>query len=91
LFQALGKSKQAAVLAIGRQGVFLIGAILILPGFFAKHINSLSAFTKILPYQIQPGLYGVFYSQFVADALGVIITLILAIRLKKEFSKKLAD
>jgi putative MATE family efflux protein len=39
LFQALGKSKQAAVLAIGRQGVFLIGAILILPGFFAKHIE----------------------------------------------------
>ena len=87
LFQALGKSKQAAILSLGRQGVFLIAAILILPGFFASHINSLTLFTKILPYNIQPGLYGVFYSQFVADALGIIITAILAIRLKKEFAK----
>lgn len=89
LFQALGKSRQAAILAVGRQGVFLIAAILILPGFFIKHINSLTLFTKILPYELQPGLYGVFYTQFVADALGIAITIILAMRLKKELLKKL--
>ena len=91
LFQALGKSKQAAILSLGRQGVFLIAAILTLPRFFASHINSLTLFTKILPYELQPGLYGVFYSQFVADALGIIITVILAIRLKKEFKGELSE
>ena len=32
LFQSLGKGKQAAVLSLARQGIFLIPAILILPG-----------------------------------------------------------
>lgn len=34
LFQALGKGKQAAVLSLSRQGIFLIPAILLLPEFF---------------------------------------------------------
>jgi len=34
LFQALGKGKQAALLSLSRQGIFLIPAILILPGLF---------------------------------------------------------
>lgn len=89
LFQALGKGKQAAALSIGRQGVFFIFAILTLPSFFIKHIDSLTGFTKILPYTLKPGLYGVFYSQCLADALGIIITVIFAILLKKEFSKKI--
>jgi Na+-driven multidrug efflux pump len=87
LFQALGKSKQSVILAIGRQGFFLIAAILTLPGFFSKHVNSLTLFTKILPHKLQPGLYGVLYSQFTADALGIILTIIFAIHLKKELRK----
>ncbi|HBN29407.1 MAG TPA: MATE family efflux transporter [Clostridiaceae bacterium] len=88
LFQALGKGKQAAALSIGRQGVFLIFAVLTLPSFFIKHIDSLTGFTKILPYELKPGLYGVFYSQFLADALGLILTIVFAVLLKKEYSKK---
>ncbi|PRR79693.1 Multidrug export protein MepA [Clostridium liquoris] len=88
LFQALGKSKQATTLAIGRQGLFLIAAIMTLPTFFQNHIDSLGIFTKILPYKLEPGLYGVIYSQFAADALGVILTLIFASRLKKELAQK---
>lgn len=34
LFQALGKGKQAAILSIARQGIFLIPAILILPNIW---------------------------------------------------------
>lgn len=34
LFQALGKGKQAAILSLSRQGIFLIPAILILPNLF---------------------------------------------------------
>jgi putative MATE family efflux protein len=88
LFQALGKSKQAGSLAIGRQGLFLIAAILILPGFFQKNIGSLSLFANILPYKLQPGLYGILYSQFAADALAIILTIIFAIHLKRELLKK---
>jgi Na+-driven multidrug efflux pump len=91
LFQALGKSRQAAILAIGRQGLFLITAILILPGFFSKNLGSLSLLTNILPYKLQPGLYGVLYSQFVSDALAIILTIAFAIHLKRELSKKLAE
>jgi putative MATE family efflux protein len=89
LFQALGKSRQAGILAIGRQGLFLIAAILTLPGFFSKNIGSLALFTNILPYKLQPELYGVLYSQFAADALGIILTIIFAIHLKRELLKKL--
>lgn len=91
LFQALGKSRQAGILAIGRQGLFLIAAILTLPIIFSNNIDSLTLFTNILPYKLQPGLYGVLYSQFAADALGIILTLIFAIHLKKELSKKLSE
>jgi len=34
LFQALGKGRQAAILSLSRQGIFLIPAILILPNIF---------------------------------------------------------
>lgn len=91
LFQALGKSKQAGILAIGRQGFFLIAAILTLPALFSRNIDSLALFTKILPYKIQPGLYGVLYSQFAADALGIILTIIFALHLKKELAGKLDE
>lgn len=90
LFQALGKSRQAAVLAIGRQGLFFIGAILTLPMVFQNNMDSLAVFANVIPYKLQSGLYGVIYSQFAADALGIIITIIFAVHLKKELIKKLA-
>jgi Na+-driven multidrug efflux pump len=91
LFQALGKSRQAAILAIGRQGLFLVAAILTLPGFFSKNIGSLSLLTNILPYKLQSGLYGVLYSQFVSDALAIILTIAFALHLKKELLKKVTE
>lgn len=91
LFQALGKGRQATLLAIGRQGLFFIAAVLILPGFFRKDISSLALFTNILPYKLQPGLYGILYSQFAADTLAIILTIIFAIHLKRELSKKLPE
>lgn len=83
LFQALGKSKEAGFLSIARQGIFLIPAILFLPGIFERHIDVLGVFTKILPNTLQPGMYGIVYTQFTADFFTFIVTCIFAVSVKK--------
>lgn len=79
LFQALGKSMQAGILSISRQGLFFIPAVLYLPSFFETHFKSLSLFINSLPNQMEPGMYGVVYTQFTADFITVIMTAIFAV------------
>lgn len=84
LFQSLGKGKQAFVLSVGRQGLFFIPALLILPTYFQNNIESLSIITKILPNNMEAGLYGIMFSQAFADCISVILTIILARGVNKE-------
>ncbi|CAH2213902.1 MATE family efflux transporter [Tepidibacter aestuarii] len=86
LFQALGKSIPAGILSISRQGLFLIPSIVILPSFFERHINSLSFLVNLLPNSIQPGMYGVVYTQFAADIVTIVITSILAVKVNKQLN-----
>ena len=87
LFQALGKGKQAAILAIGRQGLFFFPSLLILPKLFEKHVDSLSFITNLLPNKMAPGLYGIMLAQALSDILTFILSLILAISLNKLLSE----
>ncbi len=66
LFLALGKAKEGGILSIGRQGIFFIPAIFILPSIM--------------------GIYGVIYTQLIADLLTTVLTAILAASLKKEIN-----
>ncbi|WP_291582797.1 MATE family efflux transporter [Clostridium sp. UBA6640] len=85
LFQALGKSKEAALLSIARQGLFFIPALLLLPGAFESGNSFFLSLTRILPYKIELGLYAIGFSQSLADGLTVLVTLLLGDRVKKEF------
>lgn len=64
LYLSIGKALWGGVLNIGRQGLFLIPIILLLPMYFQ--------------------LDGVIYSQPVADIISTIVTIVLAIRIKRE-------
>lgn len=91
LFQALGKSIPAGILSIARQGMFLIPAVLILPGFFERHFNSLSFFVNLLPNQMEYGMYGIVYTQFAADFITIIVTTVFAILVNKNFRHELSQ
>lgn len=88
LFQALGTGIPAGILSISRQGMFLIPAVLYLPGFFERHFNSLSFFVNILPNPSKPGMYGVIYTQFLADFITIILTAIFVVIVQKELKNQ---
>ncbi len=85
LFQALGKSKEAALLSVARQGLFFIPALLLLPSAFESGNPFFTSLTNILPYKMDLGLYAIGFSQSLADGLTVLVTLLLGSRVKKEF------
>lgn len=87
LFQALGKGKQAGILAIGRQGLFFLPSLLILPKLFEKHMDSLNFITNLLPNKMEPGLYGIMLAQALSDILTFILSAILAIFLNKALNE----
>lgn len=85
-FQSLGKSIPAGILSISRQGMFLIPAVLYLPSFFETHIQSLSFFTNLLQDQLDPGMYGIVYTQFAANFITIILTFIFAVTISKKLN-----
>ncbi|MGL5694943.1 MAG: MATE family efflux transporter [Peptostreptococcaceae bacterium] len=81
LFQAMGKSKEAAVLAIGRQGLFFIPMILILPKVFE---NGNPIFLEsLVSYPMKSGLYGVMFAQPVADITTFVLAAGLGVKTYK--------
>lgn len=89
LFQAMGKSKEAAVLAIGRQGLFFIPMILILPKVFED--GKPLFLEKLVSYPMESGLYGVMFAQPVADMTTFVLAACLGIKIYKyldELDKK---
>ncbi len=88
LFQSFGKGKQAAILAIVRQGLFFIPLLLIFPKLFIAYSNTLSWAIDIFPYNMHAGLAGVMTAQPIADILSIILTAVFAYTIKKEISVK---
>lgn len=90
-FQAMGKAKESAVLAIGRQGLFFIPLILILPKLFTGS-NPL-ILEKLVVYPMDSGLYGVMFAQPIADITTFLLATFLGIKTIKQLnlliSKKL--
>ncbi|MBU5486171.1 MATE family efflux transporter [Clostridium sp. MSJ-11] len=88
LFLGLGRSAEAMVISVTRQGLFLIPAILVLPKLFSNNINLVNMFKFIFPNTMDPGLYGLMLTQPIADLLAIIVATILAINFLKTFNKK---
>lgn len=86
LFQSFGKGRQAAVLALVRQGLFFIPLLLVFPGLFETYSSQLSWMIQIFPYTMPVGLAGIMTAQPVADLLSIILTAIFAYSVKKEIS-----
>lgn len=84
VFQALGKGAQAGILAVGRQGLFLIPMVLVLPKIFEGYQDSLSFIMNILPNEMPAGLYGLMLAQPTSDMLGFVIAIVLALLVSKE-------
>lgn len=70
LFLAIGKAKQGGILSIGRQGLFFIPLILLLPRAL--------------------GIDGIIWTQPVADAITIILTLSFAICENRQLNMKIA-
>lgn len=68
LFLAIGKAKEGGIISIGRQGIFFIPLVLILPRIF--------------------GLYGVIFTQPIADVLSVVLCAVFAVKMNKEMKKR---
>ena len=86
LFQSFGKGRQAAVLALVRQGLFFIPLLLVFPRLFETYSSQLSWMIHIFPYTMPAGLAGIMTAQPVADLLSIILTAIFAYSVKKEIS-----
>lgn len=86
LFQSFGKGKQAAVLAIVRQGLFFIPLLLIFPRLFEAFSGQLAWVINLFPYTMPAGLAGIMTAQPVADLLSIILTAVFAYSIKKEIS-----
>ncbi|MGL5346873.1 MAG: MATE family efflux transporter [Peptostreptococcaceae bacterium] len=83
-FQAMGRAKESAFLAIGRQGLFFIPMILTLPQIFANNYPKM--LDNLVIYPMQPGLYGVMFAQPVADTTTFILAIFLGIRTIKKLN-----
>lgn len=88
LFQSFGKGKQAATLAIVRQGVFLIPLLIFIPKIFVTYGSQLSFFVNLFPYDMPSGLAGIMYAQPMADILAFILTAVFSFFIRKEISIK---
>lgn len=88
LFQSFGKGKQAAVLAIVRQGVFFIPLLILFPIIFVKYSSQLSFVINLFPYEMPAGLAGIMTAQPVADMLSIILTFVFAHTIKKEIARE---
>lgn len=86
LFQSFGKGKQAATLAIVRQGVFFIPLLVFFPSIFEAYSGQLSFIISLFPYEMPAGLAGIMSAQPIADILSVLLTGVFAYSIKKEIS-----
>ncbi len=86
LFQSFGKGKQAAILALVRQGLFFIPLLLLFPSLFETYSTQLAWVIHVFPYKMPAGLAGVMTAQPVADILSIILTAFFAYSIKKEIS-----
>ncbi|MGL5540331.1 MAG: MATE family efflux transporter, partial [Erysipelotrichaceae bacterium] len=89
LFQASGKAKEAGILSIGRQGVFLIPLVIVLPTLFANNVPSI--LEALVTHPMEPGLYGVMFAQPIADVISMILCLFLAKKTFGELNQKVAE
>ncbi|MGL6175048.1 MAG: MATE family efflux transporter [Cellulosilyticaceae bacterium] len=85
LFQAMGKAKEAAILAIGRQGLFFIPMVLLLPKLFAESVPGF--LEGLVKYPMEPGLYGVMFAQPVADIITLMLAILLGIKTLKHIQE----
>ena len=86
LLQSFGKGKQAAVLAIVRQGVFFIPLLIFVPKIFIAYGSELSFITNLFPYDMPSGLAGIMAAQPLADLLAFLLTAVFAVLIKKEIA-----
>lgn len=86
LFQSFGKGKQAATLAIVRQGIFFIPLLVFFPPIFEAYSGSLAFIINLFPYDMPAGLAGIMTAQPIADLLSIILTAVFAYAIKKEIS-----
>ncbi len=86
LFQSFGKGKQAATLAIVRQGVFFIPLLVFFPSIFEAYSSQLAFIINLFPYKMPAGLAGIMSAQPIADILSVVLTAVFAYSIKKEIS-----
>lgn len=86
MFQAMGKAKQAAILAIGRQGLFFIPMVIVLPKIFEKNVPGV--LTQIVTYPMENGLYGVMFAQPIADLVTFVLAASLGIMTIRQIPKE---
>lgn len=86
LFQSFGKGKQAATLAVVRQGVFFIPLLVFFPRIFEAYSGQLSFIINLFPYKMPAGLAGIMSAQPIADMLSIVLTGVFAYAIKKEIS-----
>lgn len=77
LFQATGNAKAATILSVGRQGIFLIPLIIVLPPLFAKTGPGL--FSMLVTYEMEAGLYGIMFAQPIADLISLVLCSLMAL------------
>lgn len=87
LFQATGNSKAAAILSVGRQGVFLIPLIIILPPLFAK--TGPGFFSMLVTNEMEAGLYGIMFAQPIADLITLVLCSLMAISTLKSLKNNI--
>ncbi|MEG1829865.1 MAG: hypothetical protein RR309_10690, partial [Cellulosilyticaceae bacterium] len=76
--QAMGKAKEAAILAIGRQGLFFIPMVILLPKVFEGGVPSF--LEGLTSYPMESGLYGVMFAQPIADIITLVLAIVLGIK-----------
>ncbi|MEG0014907.1 MAG: MATE family efflux transporter, partial [Cellulosilyticaceae bacterium] len=77
VFQALGDSKKAGILSLGRQGLLLLPLTLILPKLFQHHVPSV--LESLGSYPMPSGLYGVMLAQPLADLITLCLCIFLCV------------
>lgn len=88
-FQAMGKAKEAAILAIGRQGLFFIPMVILLPKVFASGVPSF--LERLTSYPMESGLYGVMFAQPIADIITLVLAIILGVKSIKHLQQLIKE
>lgn len=89
LFQAMGKAKEAAILAIGRQGLFFIPLVILLPKLFATSYPLV--LENLVSYPMESGLYGVMFAQPISDGITFVLAAALGVKTIKELNELISE